>query len=237
MPNRIKGLLFDKDGTLFDFAATWGRAVGDMLGALSDEPDVKDAMATAIGFDRLSLRFQPGSPSVAASVAEVSEILAEFLPNMDAIRVEQHCNAVAAEAVDRGGLVPAVPDLPALMAGLLDQGYVLGVATHDSEQAARQQLQMVGALQPFSFIAGYDSGHGLKPGAGMLLAFAEAVGLTPSEIVMVGDSVHDLGVAPASGAALAIGVLTGPAQAEDLEDLADYIIPSIGDLPALLQRV
>ena len=89
-------------------------------------------------------------------------------------------------------------------------------------------------LEQFDFIAGYDSGHGHKPGPGMLLAFAAATGLEPGEIVMIGDSVHDLGVGPAAGAALTIGVLTGPAAHEDLAPHADHVLDSIADLPALL---
>lgn len=234
---KIKGLLFDKDGTLFDFQATWGAVVESTLCALSDDVDVLDRMSDAVGFDRGTCRFVPGAPSVAASVGEIAEILATFLPHMDVVAIERRCNEIASDAVADGGLVPAAPDLPQLLGGMLSDGYVLGVATHDSERAAREQLQIVGADQPFSFIAGYDSGYGLKPGPGMLLAFAAATGLQPSEIAMIGDSVHDLGMAPAAGAALAVGVLTGPADAADLEHLADHIIPSIADLPALLHRI
>ena len=88
----------------------------------------------------------------------------------------------------------------------------------------------------FDFIAGYNSGHGLKPGPGMLLAFAEATGIPPASVVMVGDSRHDLEVARNAGAALAVGVLTGPATRADLAPWADHILPSIEHLPALLKR-
>ncbi|MFK7945911.1 MAG: HAD family hydrolase [Paracoccaceae bacterium] len=77
----------------------------------------------------------------------------------------------------------------------------------------------------------------MKPGPGMLLAFAKATGLVPSEIVMIGDSIHDLGVAPAAGAAMAVGVLTGPAGHHDLAPYADHVLPSIADLPGLLDSL
>jgi phosphoglycolate phosphatase len=54
---------------------------------------------------------------------------------------------------------------------------------------------------------------------------------------MVGDSVHDLMMVRTAGAALAVGVLTGPATAEDLADHADHVLPSITELPALLARL
>ncbi|MDT8345349.1 MAG: HAD-IA family hydrolase, partial [Thermohalobaculum sp.] len=131
----------------------------------------------------------------------------------------------------------AVPDLPGLLDRLIARGFALGVATHDTEEGARVQLHATGALDRFGFIAGYDSGHALKPAPDMLLAFARCAGIPPASVVMVGDSRHDLEMVPAAGAALAVGVLTGPAVAADLAPHAHHILPSIADLPALLDRL
>jgi len=85
----------------------------------------------------------------------------------------------------------------------------------------------------FDFIAGFDSGHGAKPGPGMLLAFARACGLAPHQVLMVGDSRHDLAAGRAAGMPT-LAVLTGVAEAGDLADLADAVRPDIGHLPDLL---
>lgn len=230
----IRGLLFDKDGTLFDFVATWIGVFDDTLAALSSDPVVRRQMAHAVGYDPDARRFVPGSPGVAAPLDEVAQILATHLPGRDIREIEAIANRVAEAAVGRGALVPAVPDLAGFLDGLSGAGYRLGVATHDSEAAAHAHLDGVAVRDRFDFIAGYDSGHGLKPGPGMLLAFAATVGLAPAEIAMIGDSIHDLGVAPAAGAAAAIGVLTGPATRADLAPHADHVLDSIADLPALL---
>ena len=84
------------------------------------------------------------------------------------------------------------------------------------------------------FYAGYDSGHGLKPGPGMPDAFAAATGLAVRDTVMVGDSIHDLGAGRAAGCAAAIGVLTGPATEAELSGEADVVLPSVADLPEYL---
>lgn len=232
---RIRGLLFDKDGTLFDFAATWSGVVEQTLATLSPDAALQDRMALAIGYDRAVRRFVAGSPVVAGTGAEIAVILGTHVPHLTVPAIEDAMNA-AAVAVAEGAMVPAVPDLPGFLDGLRTAGYRLGIATHDTEAAARAHMSALGALERFDFVAGYDSGHGHKPGPGMLLAFAAATGLTPPEIAMIGDSVHDLGVAPAAGAALAIGVLTGPATREDLAPHADHVLDSIADLPALLAR-
>lgn len=85
-------------------------------------------------------------------------------------------------------------------------------------------------------MAGYDSGHGAKPQPGMVTAFAAHLGVAPSRIAMVGDSPYDLVAARAAGA-VSVAVLSGPlgpAARDTMAPLADYILDSVADLPALL---
>lgn len=231
----IRGILFDKDGTLFDFAATWAGVVERLLDRLAPDPVTRDRMARESGYDPLARRFAPGAPIVAASTAEIAGIWAARLPGRGAAEIERLANEMAA-GVGGAELVPACDDLPGLLAGLAARGYRLGVATHDSEAAARAHLEAAGALGAFDFIAGYDSGHGLKPGPGMLHAFAAATGIDPGEVAMLGDSRHDLEMVANAGGGLAVGVLTGPATAADLAPWADHVIGSIAELPELLAR-
>ncbi len=84
------------------------------------------------------------------------------------------------------------------------------------------------------FVAGYNSGHGGKPEPGMVLAFAKLIGADPSEVVMVGDSLHDLDAGRGAGA-LTVAVLSGPASRAELEPHADLVIAHIGELPPLLE--
>ena len=56
--NDIKGLCFDKDGTLFDFSATWEAWAQSFLLRLSGGDRAKAAQAgKAIGFDFVTTKF------------------------------------------------------------------------------------------------------------------------------------------------------------------------------------
>ena len=125
--------------------------------------------------------------------------------------------------------VEAAP-LGPLLDRLLAAGLTLGVATNDSEAPARAHLARAGVLDRFAFVAGYDSGHGAKPGPGMLEAFCRTTGLAPRACAMIGDSLHDLESGRAAGMAT-VGVLTGLAGRADLAPLADVVLPDIGALP------
>jgi phosphoglycolate phosphatase len=118
---------------------------------------------------------------------------------------------------------------------LRDRGYRLGIATMDSEAAAHQAMDKFDARHALDFICGFDTGHGMKPGGGMVTAFAKLIGLPASAIAVVGDSPHDMHMARAGGAGRAIGVLTGVSSKEALlESGAHVVLESIADLEAAL---
>ncbi|MEM7177282.1 MAG: HAD family hydrolase [Pseudomonadota bacterium] len=236
MDGRFSAILFDKDGTLFDFDETWASVAEAVLHELTEDAGLRAELARLGGYDPEGRKFAAGAVMVAGSLREIAELWAPHLPRHDVAEIEVIADRVAVEASTSGALTPAVPDLPALLAELRGLGYRLGIATHDSHASTMVQIRTVGVHDGFDFVAGYDSGHGLKPDPGMLMAFARQVGVAPGDVVMVGDSVGDLAMVEAAGAGLAVGVLSGPAAHDELAPHADHMLTSIGDLPGLLGR-
>lgn len=227
----IDALLFDKDGTLFDFRTSWGRWAASFLAGMASGPDHTERLGRAIGFDPVTHAFAPDSPVIAATAADIAAALVPHLPGVSIADLTSRIDATAGSAP----MVQAVPLRP-LLTLLRGRGLRLGVATNDSEAPARQQLAAHGITDCFDFIAGYDSGHGAKPGPGMCLAFAAGLGLDPGRIAMVGDSRHDLHAGRAAGMRT-VAVLTGIAGRDDLAPLADVVLPDIGALPAWLDLI
>ena len=151
-----------------------------------------------------------------------------MLPHRDVGEMEHYLTASAQDVP----LAPVVP-LDAFLTGLKHRGLKLGVMTNDSEVGARAHLTAAGIVGCFDFIAGFDSGYGAKPDPDPLLAFARALGLDPSRVVMVGDSLHDLVAGRAAGMQT-VGVLTGPACRAELAPCADAVLPDIGHLSVWL---
>jgi len=225
----ISALLFDKDGTLFHFAATWeGWAEAFLLRACRNDRARASLIGNHIGFDMTSRRFQPDSLVIAGTPAEIAEAMIPHIPELE------H-DALLSMLNDEAGTVTQVETVPlvAYLDGLRGDGLRLGVATNDAYAPAMAHLGSVGIAGHFDFVAGFDSGHGAKPGAGQMLAFATVVDLDPAHIAMVGDSVHDLTAGRAAGM-VTIGVLTGIADTSDLAPHADVVLPDIGHIPAWL---
>ena len=229
MLRNIDAVLFDKDGTLFDFAASWSGWTLSVIDGLSDGQEQQaNAMAQALGYHRAERRFLPHSPVIAGTMKEQVDILLPLLPGWEARRLEQFL----IDASTGSTMVPPVPLVP-LMEGLVARGFTLGLATNDGEASARAHLTRAGILHHFAEVLGYDSGYTPKPAPDMLLGFAARTGLDPARVVMVGDSTHDLHAGRKAGMQT-VGVLTGLATEAVLAPFADFVVPDIGHLPGLL---
>lgn len=227
MAKAIYGVLFDKDGTLFDFGATWNVWAAMTLDDLTGGDTARSAaLGARMGFDYARRRFHPDSAVIAGTPDDIVRLLLPGLPGMTREELIVRINASAARAPQ----VEAVP-LGPLIAELRGLGLKLGVATNDAEAPARAHLAGVGHEAAFDFVAGYDSGYGGKPSPGMCLGFAAALGLAPETVLMVGDSTHDLEAGRAAGMRT-VAVLTGMAGADELAPLATAVLPDIGHLPA-----
>lgn len=226
----IKGVLFDKDGTLFDFRATWEQWTLRFLTDLAAGDGAKlHQLARSVKFDLDRTRFERDSQIIAGTPSDIAEALLPHLPGegKEGFLMAMNRSTALAE------MVPAAPLRP-LLKGLLARGLTLGVATNDSEAPARAHLRASGIEEHFDYIVGFDSGYGAKPTAGMCHGFCERTKLSPDQVVMVGDSRHDLLAGRAAGMRT-IGVLTGMARESELQPLADEVLPHIGHLPAWLE--
>jgi phosphoglycolate phosphatase len=228
----VRGIVFDKDGTLFDFRTTWEAWAAAFLVRAAGGDRVRAARIGAdIGFDLLAQQFAPDSVVIAGTPGDIADALAVHFPGQTHQSLLNLLNEEAA-AAPQAEAVPLIPYLE----GLRGRGLRLGVATNDAEAPALAHLEAAGIVAHFDFIAGFDSGHGGKPAPGQLLGFCAATGLAPQEVVMVGDSLHDLRAGRAAGMRT-LAVLTGLASAADLAPLADAVIADIGHIPAWLDQI
>jgi len=232
----MRGILFDKDGTLLDFEKTWSPVLKRlaMEAARGDEARAA-ALLDAGGLDAQTGKFRAGSVIGAGTTQLITRL---WHPRLHGAAFE-----AKADKMDRvfaaHGAVHSVPidGVAVALDVLAGRGFVMGVATNDATEAARASLLATGMSRNLPHVFGYDSVAKPKPAPDMVLAFCEAARLEPAEVIVVGDNTHDLEMARSASVGLAIGVTSGNSSADELAALADAVLASIRDLPAfLLQR-
>lgn len=226
---RPKGILFDKDGTLLDYHATWmpaNRAVALELAEGDEELAVR--LLIAGGWDPQVDRIASGTPLAAGDLDDIARL---WLPSLPRPRPVEAVVEYLDDAFPRYMDPTAVCALAGLMDVLSGMGLALGVATADSKNGLQKSLAPFNVADRFVFTAGFDSGHGRKPQAGMVHAFCTVAGIAPESVWVVGDNRHDMEMAANAGS-IGIGVLTGTSdRAELAASGAARVLASIAELP------
>ncbi len=187
----IKGILFDKDGTLVDFEQTWF-ALADLMAlhaADNDRPRA-DALLAIAGYDFANKCFKADSVFAAGTNAEIvaiwypdagAERRAEMIQFFDTFTAEQgapsRCRCPAAARRSPSFIAPAS---------------AWAWRPTIRRAARRRRCLALGIAQMFEAAYGYDAVANPKPAPDTLIAFCDLTGLKPAEIAMVGDNRHDL---------------------------------------------
>lgn len=224
----IKGILFDKDGTLLDYARTWV-PVNHELARIASNGDTALArtLLLATGMDPDTDAVTPDSLLAAGNTVEITDgLIAAGSPVPRDVLVAELDRLFANTAE----FAVPVADLAVLFASLHSAGYRLGVASSDNENSIRQTARRFGFDEFLDYVAGYDSGYGVKPEPGMVLGFCERTGLRPGEVAVVGDNNHDLHMGRSAGAGMTVAVLTGTGSRQSLAAASDHCLEDITGL-------
>ncbi|MEH6578382.1 MAG: HAD family hydrolase [Amphritea sp.] len=232
---QYKGILFDKDGTLLDFMATWMPGIRKAAQWVAgNDTALAERMIIASGYDPELDIITSGSLLAAGNTAEIATSWRTLLEGEPPVDLVSGMDAIFRQQGAENG-VP-VTDLGTLFHSLKQRGIKLGIATSDSQQGAELSLAPFGILDQLDFICGYDSGHGFKPGPGMVHAFCRHTGLNQDEVIVIGDNLHDIEMGRNAGAGLTIGVLTGTSNREQLCEDADHVLSNVAEIFDILDR-
>lgn len=230
----IRAILFDKDGTLLDFEASWSAAYRELaLSLAGGDAEKAHHLLLSGGVDPVSGRVQAGS---VLAVGNTHDIVKHWFPELDSESFAAMTGRIdAVFAANSVRCSVAVEGLAETLETLAEMGLVMGIATSDGTAAARGAMDMLGVSRHLPHVYGYDSVPDPKPGPGMVRAFSEATGIAAAHIAVVGDSLHDMEMARRGGAGLAIAVSSGTSGTDILAPHADVVIHSVADLPEWLR--
>jgi phosphoglycolate phosphatase len=228
----IAGILFDKDGTLLDYVKSWVPVNYELarIAARGDD-ELARTLLYAGGMDPDTGYVAPDSLLAAGNTVEIaSGMVAAGAP----FTVEELTILFDGLFACSADYAVPVTDLASFFAGWHAKGYRLGVASSDNERSIRETAKRFGFDSYLHYVAGYDSGYGVKPEPGMVLGFCAATGLEPRQVVVVGDNNHDMHMGRKAGVGMTVAVLTGTGSRQSLADASDHCLADITELEALL---
>lgn len=176
---RYRAVVFDWDGTVMDSTRA---IVASIQGACVDlnlpVPDDRQA-SWVIG---LSLE----------------SALYHVVPTLTADKLEDFQNCYRNHYFSQDGDLPLFGGMADLLESLRNQGALLGVATGKSRAGLDRVLAQSGMHGHFDITRCADETFG-KPHPGMLLEIIDELYLAPHEVLMVGDTCHDMQMARNAG--------------------------------------
>lgn len=233
----IKGILFDKDGTLIDFYEVWGKAAVKVAKRLCDVrrmPERQRMILREMGVG--DGRVDPDGSLAWKSYRGIAEDLQKYL-DTDAEKLAEELAGLFYEEVGlKRKEYPTFTDVRKMMKTLQKQGIWLGVATTDDLPSTRRCLEVLDVDGYISFWGVTGQGLPEKPDGQLIRVAASQWNIWPDEIAMVGDNPNDMRFAK-NGGALAIGVKSGTGTEDMLKKQADYLLDSVDGLAALIQQI
>ncbi len=236
MRNRFKAVLFDKDGTLLESDGTWVPFYREVLQIEKGiSAHAADAMMVSGGYDPLTGKIISGSIMAGGTSAQLVDLWWPDAPEDVRREITRRIDHDHAH-LSLKSLLP-LADLESIFSVLRARNMLIGLATNDTYPSARGQIEALGLASHFSMVLTADRVARAKPSGDMIRAFASAHQIEPSSIVMVGDNHHDIDEARNGGAGLAVAVLTGNGAPDDLHAIADHVVASVAEIPALIERL
>lgn len=231
----VKAVIFDKDGTVLDFAAFWlpvaVKATEIILSGLGiiDIPSEKvlEAMGVSDGVASINGSLCYGTYRDMAE--DTNAVLRRYGYKCDIDELTQLVTETYHNVSDEGEIRPACDGLAEVMEELRERGIKIILVTSDGPAVTRKCLDGLGISKYFDKVLTDDGTHPNKPDPFMIDMLCREYGLDKSEIVMVGDTLTDLTFANNGG-------IRGIGLAADIENKAilfqktDTVIPDVSHL-------
>lgn len=233
-------IIFDKDGTLINFTATWipliRKRVAFLLKALGRNGELEAFLLKSWGIDPTSGRIDPRGPCPVSPrsdeiVIGTMALYQHGYPWDEAKQWVIQAFNQADAASNRREMLKPVEGIQPLLSHLKRKGFFLAVATSDERRDTEAVLSSLDMEGLFDIVLCAGDVNPPKPHPETILTICRQLSVSPQETIFIGDTVTDMLMGKNAGVALTIGILKGGVTPrEELEKVADIVVDSIGEL-------
>ncbi len=239
----IKGILFDKDGTLFNYGEVWGEIISSSIEKILPISKLSEDMKKkcirefliVIGVDETGHTYSDGilfrhNRWLNATLRLLRIIfkyrLNPFKTGKVLISQISKNSYGLKERLDEFDFT----DVRHVFEKCNEKGYIIGLVTSDSMLSTSIFLEKMDVNHMISFIRTDESSTKSKPNPQAIKEFCSEYNLKPSEVCMVGDTILDMVFAKRGKVGRKIAVLTGSGDTEALLRRSDAVYPTLKDI-------
>ncbi|HBT47275.1 MAG TPA: hypothetical protein DEA73_05275 [Peptococcaceae bacterium] len=232
----LRGIIFDKDGTLLNSFVIWPRLIRRRVeyleGYFTLEPEVKELIMRAMGLgkDNIVVRRSPivvGTRYQTAGAVATVLFLHQGIPWDEGLQKTLAAFATCDEQAGLDWQAVPIPGVADALRRLHGAGFRLAVATNDDRKRTEALMDLCGLKPYIHAYACQDEVGNSKPDPEMVYLAARRLGLSPSECAVVGDSLLDVEMGRRAGVKVTVGVTSGACSASELEGVADVVLPGV----------
>lgn len=210
---RIRGIIFDFDGTLIDsfaFHLRWWREAFSRFGIEIDS-------------DIILRNFGKSHEDMAYSIR----------PDIGLERAREIASLEKHLFRESEGDMRLFPEVLQVLNHLTNIGVTLSIASSNPRVDTERMLEKSGIREFFSSISGADEVNQGKPHPDLIFLAAERASIKSDEALLVGDTQHDIVAGRRAGLKTML-VIRGEDQSIQSDEKADYIV---SDLKVLLEMI
>ena len=239
----IKGIILDKDGTLFDYGKVWGPVLSSAISrglAKAKMPEKRkneciSDFCRIVGVDGDGNTYPDGiifrHDKLLSATLRVLSLTFHY--RMNPWRVWKSVKGILNH--EDFGLSERLehmtfPYVKEVIKAMHDRGYIIGIVTTDTDISTELFLKKMEITEYISFRRTKDSPTHKKPNPEAIREFCSEFNLESNEVAVVGDTIVDMEFAKEGKAGYAVAVLTGSGDIEGLGEKADAVYPELKDI-------
>ena len=238
---KTKAILFDKDGTLLDFAALWVKisefAVREILEKANMSSRLENELLMSLGIENGIARIDGVLAQFPYSIMSkaIFEVLAKYgckntLEEITYITTNAYYNNF-----EKGVSKLNDDDTAEVLQSFKEKGILLFVVTNDYLDITSRVLTESGIVDCFEKIYSVDLGFPPKPDPAVIEHICEQYDLKKTEMIMVGDTLADMEFAKRGGI-MGVGIAKDKNNAEILRKNADFVVSSISEIQNIIEK-